>query len=78
MARCPVCGRFYRPVDRLVEEASDQFVRPALRHGTHSPRSHGKGWRRMAKLRASVRLESEYRGSSRVPVSRPAVANGGA
>ncbi len=61
MARCPVCGRFYRPVDRLAEARADQFIEPCRRHGTHSPRSHGDVWRRMAALRA--RIASEYRDS---------------
>lgn len=49
MARCPVCGRFYLPVDRLAEAGSDQFVDPRKRGGRHSPRSHGEGWRRVAR-----------------------------
>ncbi len=70
MARC-ICGRFYRPVDRLVEERADQFIEPRKRHGTHSPRSHGEAWRKMAALRA--RIASEYRDSSRLPDARPVV-----
>lgn len=45
MARCPVCGRFYRPVDRLAEARADQFIAPQKRNGRHSPRSHGDAWR---------------------------------